>query len=66
MKKLSLIHICSHDYVLFFSTLGRVYRLKCYEIPEGSRASRGMNIKNLLPLQPEEKISSMILSLIHI
>lgn len=50
----------SHDYVLFFSTLGRVYRLKCYEIPEGSRASRGMNIKNLLPLQPEEKISSMI------
>ena len=50
----------SHDYVLFFSTLGRVYRLKCYEIPEGSRASRGMNIKNLLPLQPDEKISSMI------
>ena len=50
----------SHDYVLFFSTLGRVYRLKCYEIPEGSRASRGMNINNLLPLQPEEKISSMI------
>ena len=50
----------SHDYVMFFSTLGRVYRLKCYEIPEGSRTSRGMNIKNLLPLQPDEKISSMI------
>ena len=50
----------SHDYVMFFSTLGRVYKLKCYEIPEGSRNSRGMNIKNLLPLQPEEKISSMI------
>ena len=43
----------SHDYVLFFSSLGRVYKLKCYEIPEGSRTSRGMNIKNLLPLQPE-------------
>ena len=50
----------SHDYILFFSSLGRVYRLKCYEIPEGSRTSRGMNIKNLLPLQPEEKVTSMI------
>ena len=50
----------SHDYVMFFSTLGRVYKLKCYEIPEGSRTSRGMNIKNLLPLQGDEKISSMI------
>ncbi len=50
----------SHDYVLFFSDLGRVYRLKCYEVPEGSRQSRGINIKNLLPLQPEEKITSMI------
>ena len=50
----------SHDYVLFFSSLGRVYRLKCYEIPEGSRVSRGMNIKNLLPLQGDEKITSMI------
>ena len=46
--------------------LSLIHILKCYEIPEGSRASRGMNIKNLLPLQPEEKISSMILSLIHI
>ena len=50
----------SHDYVMFFSTLGRVYKLKCYEIPEGSRTSRGMNIKNLLPLQGDERISSMI------
>ena len=50
----------SHDYVLFLSSLGRVYKLKCYEVPEGSRASRGMNIKNLLPLQPEEKVNSMI------
>ncbi len=50
----------SHDYVMFFSDQGRVYRLKCYEVPEGSRASRGMNIRNLLPLGPEEKITSMI------
>ena len=50
----------SHDYVLFFSDRGRVYRLKCYEVPEGSRTSRGINIANLLPLQPEEKITSMI------
>ncbi len=50
----------SHDYVLFFSSLGRVYRLKCYEIPEGSRTSRGMNIKNLLPLEGDEKVTSMI------
>ncbi len=55
-----LFVIGSHDYVLFFSSLGRVYRLKCYEIPEGSRVSRGMNIKNLLPLQGDEKITSMI------
>ena len=50
----------THDYVLFFSDRGRVYRLKCYEIPEGSRTSRGMNITNLLPLQPEEHITSML------
>lgn len=55
-----LFVIGSHDFVLFFSSLGRVYRLKCYEIPEGSRVSRGMNIKNLLPLQGDEKITSMI------
>ena len=50
----------SHDFVLFFSDRGRVYRLKCYEIPEGSRTSRGMNITNLLPLEPEERITSML------
>ena len=52
--------IGSHDYVLFFTNLGRVYRLKCYEIPEGSRTSKGMNIANLLPISPDEKVSSMI------
>ncbi len=50
----------THDYVLFFSNRGRVYRLKCYEIPESSRTARGVNVVNLLPLEPEEKITSMI------
>lgn len=50
----------SHDYVMFFTSAGRVYRLKCYEIPEGSRTSKGMNIVNLLPLAPEEKVTAMI------
>ena len=49
----------SHDFVLFFSDRGRVYRLQCYEIPEGSRTSRGMNITTRLPLEPEERITSM-------
>ena len=52
---------CStHDYVMFFTTKGRTYRLKGYEIPEGSRTSKGMNIVNLLPVEGEEKISAMI------
>ncbi len=52
--------INSHDYVLFFTNRGRVYRLKCYEIPEGSRTSKGMNIANLLPIAGDEKVTSMI------
>lgn len=52
--------INSHDYVLFFTNRGRVYRLKCYEIPEGSRTSKGMNIANLLPIGADEKVTSMI------
>jgi len=52
--------INSHDYVLFFTNLGRVYRLKCYEIPQGSRTSKGMNIANLLPISSDEKVTSMI------
>lgn len=50
----------THDYVMFFSDRGRVYRLKGYEIPEGSRNSKGINIVNLLPLEGEEKITGMI------
>ncbi len=50
----------SHDYVMFFTNLGKTYRLKCYEIPEGSRTSKGTNVANLLPILPEEKVTSMI------
>ncbi len=50
----------THDYALFFTNFGRVYRMKCYLIPEGSRVSKGMNINNLLPLSPNEKVTSMI------
>ncbi|MBQ2972562.1 MAG: DNA gyrase subunit A [Ruminococcus sp.] len=50
----------SHDYILFFTDKGRVYRLKCYEIPESSRQSKGMNIANLLPIATDEKVTSMI------
>lgn len=52
--------INSHDYVLFFTDKGRVYRLKCYEVPEGSRQSKGMNIANLLQIAADEKVTSMI------
>ncbi len=53
--------ICSsHDNVLMLSTLGRVYKLKAYEIPEGSRTSKGMNIVNILPLMENEKICGIL------
>ena len=50
----------SHDHVMFFTNLGRTYRLKGYEIPEASRQSKGMNIVNILPLMEGEKVSSML------
>lgn len=50
----------SHDYVLFFTNFGKVYRLKCYEIPEGSRTGKGVNIANLLPITQDERVTSMI------
>ena len=57
----SEMFVCgSHDYVLFFTNLGRVYRLKCYEVPEASRTSKGVNIANLLPVSQEERVTSMI------
>lgn len=52
---------CStHDYIMLFTTKGRVFRIKGYEIPEGSRTSKGMNVVNLLPIEGEEKISAMV------
>ncbi len=55
------LQICSsHDEVLFISNKGIMYKLKCYELPEGSRASRGTNIINLLQLSDGEKIAAMI------
>lgn len=53
--------ICgSHDNILFISNKGVMYKLKCYEIPDGSKASRGFNLINLLPLTDGEKITAMI------
>ena len=50
--------VCSsHDSIMMFTNLGRVYRIKAYEIPEGSRTSKGINLVNIVPLQPEEKIT---------
>ena len=50
----------SHEHIMFYTTRGRAYRLKGYEIPEGSKTSKGMNIVNLLPLEAGEKVSAMI------
>ncbi|MBR1563117.1 MAG: DNA gyrase subunit A [Ruminococcus sp.] len=55
------LQICSsHDEILFISNKGIMYKLKCYELPEGSRTSRGTNIVNLLQLNEGEKIAAMI------
>ena len=57
----SEIYTCStHDYLMFFTNKGKVYRIKGYEIPEGSRSSRGTNVVNILPLEQEEKITCVI------
>ena len=50
----------SHHYLMFFTNAGRVYRIKAYEIPEASRTSRGTALINIIPLQPDEKITAMI------
>lgn len=55
------LFVCStHDHVLFITNFGKMYRLKCYEIPEGGRNAKGINIVNLLPLEKEEKVTSLI------
>ncbi len=50
----------AHDYLMFFTNSGRVFVERVYELPEGSRASRGRSIKNVLNLQPEEKIAAVL------
>ena len=50
----------THDYVLFFTNRGKMYRMKGYEIPETGRAARGSHVVNLLPIEKDEKISAMI------
>ena len=53
--------VCStHDWILFFTNFGRVYRLKAYELPEASRTARGQHVANLLEFQPEERIAQVI------
>ena len=55
------LHVCStHDYLLFFTNQGKVYRLKVYELPEGSRASKGRALVNVLPLRDGEKVTAVI------
>ncbi|BBZ19899.1 intein-containing DNA gyrase subunit A [Mycolicibacterium gadium] len=53
--------VCStHDWILFFTTQGRVYRAKAYDLPEASRTARGQHVANLLAFQPEERIAQVI------
>ncbi|HVV89119.1 MAG TPA: DNA gyrase subunit A, partial [Solirubrobacterales bacterium] len=55
------LHISStHDFLLFFTNRGKVYRTKVYELPEGSRTSKGSSLRNVLPLQEDEKVMAVI------
>ena len=56
----SVFTASTHDFILFFSSRGQVYVRKGYQIPEAGRSARGTNIVNILPLEPEEKISAML------
>ena len=56
----NLINLSTHDYIMFFTNKGKVYRLKGYEIPEFSRQSKGLPIINLLQIEKEEKINSIV------
>ena len=56
-----LISMKTHDYVLMFSNFGKVYRMKGYEIPEFSRKSKGLPIVNLIPIEKDEKVTSMVM-----
>ena len=50
----------SHDFIMMFTNFGRMYKLKAYEIPEGSRQGKGMNLVNIIPLQNGEKVSMIL------
>ncbi|MGN6201180.1 MAG: DNA gyrase subunit A [Solirubrobacterales bacterium] len=55
------LHICStHDFLLFFTNRGKVYRLKVYELPEGARQAKGSSLNNLLPLREGERVMAVI------
>ena len=56
----SIVNVSTHDYILFFTTKGRVFRIKGYEIPEFGRQSKGLPIVNLLNLEKDEKITSLL------
>ena len=56
----NIINLSTHDYILFFSNRGKVYRMKGYEIPEFSRQSKGIPVINLLQIEKDEKINSLI------
>ncbi len=56
----SLFTVSTHDYILFFTDRGKVFRIKGYEIPESQRAARGTNIVNVLPLEQDEKVTTLI------
>lgn len=55
-----VVNASTHDYLLFFTNKGRVFRLKTYEVPQANLNAKGVAIVNLLQLQPEEKVSSVI------
>ena len=56
----TLFTASTHDRIFFFTSFGRVYRKKGYQIPEAGRAARGTNIVNILPVEPGEKVSAML------
>src|SRR5207248_11769655 len=58
-----IAHLCvcsTHDYLLFFTNRGKVYRLKVYELPEASRTAKGRALVNLLPLREGERVQSVL------
>lgn len=55
-----MVSCSTHDYLMFFTNLGKCYRMKGYRIPESSRTSKGMNVINLLPIEEGEKVTAMV------